>query len=361
MPIVANSCRTFPCGGVSSHTWSMDENEKGTRAATIYDVARAAGVSASTVSRAFARPGRVSFATAERIREVAAEIGYRSMEMRRPMAKGSRRRGTIALVIADISNPVYFEMIRGAEEEAAKNGYTMLLAHTRESGVIEREALERSMDIVDGIVLSSSRMSDAAIRSMAKQKPVIVMNRGVSGVASVVTDNERGVHQAVEHLHDLGHRSIAYLAGPEASWANGMRWRSLKLAAAEFGIKTHFFEPGGPTMASGAAIAKKVLGSSASAVLAYNDQLAIGFMRQALASGLRVPADISIIGFDNSSDAELVTPGLTSVAAPLHALGSAAVRNLLAIARGTSDVPERPVVLPARLVVRDSTGKPKLR
>ena len=136
--------------------------------------------------------------------------------------------------MADISNPVYFEMIRGAEEEAAKNGYTMLLAHTRESGVVEREAIERSMDIVDGIVLSSSRMSDAAIRSMAKQKPTIVMNRGVSGVASVVTDNQRGVLRAVEHLRQLGHREIAYLAGPEASWANGMRWRSLKECGCRF-------------------------------------------------------------------------------------------------------------------------------
>ncbi|MFJ2621326.1 LacI family DNA-binding transcriptional regulator [Glutamicibacter sp. NPDC087344] len=334
----------------------MEENESGQRAATIYDVARAAGVSASTVSRAFARPGRVSFATAERIRAVAAELGYRSVEIRRPLAEGRQRRGTIALVVADISNPVFFEMIRGAEEEAAKNGYTMLLAHTRESGIIEREAIERSMDIVDGIVLSSSRMSDAAIRSMAKQKPTLVMNRGVTGVASVVTDNEQGVYRAVEHLRLLGHNDIAYLAGPDASWANGMRWRALKECAAEFGMKFTAFTPGVPNMDSGAAIAGKVLGSGATAVLAYNDQLAIGFMRQAQANGYSIPQDMSIIGFDNSSDAQLVTPGLTSVAAPLHALGVAAVRNLLAIARGTASVPERPVVLPTRLAVRASTG-----
>ncbi|MCV9995272.1 substrate-binding domain-containing protein [Paeniglutamicibacter sp. ZC-3] len=292
---------------------------------------------------------------------MATEIGYRSVEMRRPMASGKQRRGTIALVVADISNPVYFEMIRGAEEEAAKNGYTMLLAHTRESGVIEREAIERSMDIVDGIVLSSSRMSDAAIRSMAKQKPTIVMNRGVSGVASVVTDNQRGVLRAVEHLRQLGHRDIAYMAGPEASWANGMRWRSLKECAAEFGIKIAFFEPGVPTMAAGAAIANEIMATNATAVLAYNDQLAIGFMRQAQASGFDVPGDISIVGFDNSSDAELVTPGLTSVAAPLHALGATAVRNLLVIAGGGSAVPERPVVLPTRLALRRSTAVPRKR
>ena len=337
----------------------MGSTEDEKQSVTIYDVARVAGVSASTVSRSFARPGRVSFATAERIRLVAKELGYRSVEMRRPLEEGRKRHGIIALVVADISNPVYFEMIRGAEEEAAKNDYTMLLAHSRESGIIEREAIERAMDIVDGIVLSSSRMSDAAIRSMAKQKPTLVMNRGVNGVASVVTDNLRGVRRAVEHLCELGHRDIAYLAGPEASWAHGMRWRSLKEIGAELGVKVTLFEPGVPNMAGGVAIADQVLATRSTAVLAYNDQLAIGFMRHAQASGFDVPGDISVVGFDNSSDARLVVPGLTSVAAPLHALGATAVRNLLAIAKGTAAVPDRPVVLPTRLAVRGSTGRPR--
>lgn len=327
--------------------------------ATIYDVAREAGVSASTVSRAFARPGRVSFATAEKIRTVAAELGYRSTDLRRPMAEGRQRHGTIALVIADISNPVFFDMIRGAEEEAAKNGYTMLLANTRESGVVEREAIERVMGIVDGIVLSSSRMSDAAIRAMAKQKPTLVMNRGVSGVASVITDNERGMRRAVEHLGELGHRELAYLAGPEASWAHGMRWRSLKEGAHELGLRANVFECVAPTREGGAAVAERVLDSGATAVLGYNDQLAVGFMRRAQASGYDVPGDVSVVGFDNSAVAELAYPGLTSVAAPLHALGAAAVRNLLVLAQGGVQVPARPVVLPTRLVVRASTGRPR--
>lgn len=355
LPIIAIG---FHLHSSAPHTCYMQHPPASGKSVTIYDVARAAGVSASTVSRAFARPGRVSFATAEKIRQVAAELGYRSMEMRRPMPEGKERHGTIALVIADISNPVYFEMIRGAEEEAAKNGYTMLLANTRESGIVEREAIERSLGIVDGIVLSSSRMSDAGIRSMAKQKPTIVMNRGVSGVASVVTDNERGIIRAVTHLRELGHRNIAYLAGPEASWANGMRWRALKMCAAEHGHKSLLFSPRVPTIAAGAQIADQVLSSNATAVLAYNDQLAIGFMRQAQKNGFDVPGDISVVGFDNSSDADLVTPGLTSVAAPLHALGAAAVRNLLAIARGAADAPDRPVVLPTRLAVRGSTAAP---
>ncbi|MEE1621809.1 LacI family DNA-binding transcriptional regulator [Zafaria sp. Z1313] len=324
--------------------------------ATIYDVARLAGVSASTVSRAFARPGRVSFATAERIRQVAAELGYRSVDMRRPMAEGRQRHGTIALVIADISNPVFIDMIRGAEEEAAKNNYTMLLAHTRESGIVEREAIERVMDIVDGILLSSSRMSDAAIRAMAKQKPTLVMNRGVSGVGGVVTDNARGMRRALEHLGELGHHELTYLAGPEASWAHGMRWRALKEGALELGLKVSMVQCPAPTREGGESVAGQVLATGTTAVLGYNDQLAIGFMRRAQASGYDVPGDISVVGFDNSPVAELITPGLTSVAAPLHALGAAAVRNLLVLSHGTVQVPERPVVLPTRLVVRRSTG-----
>lgn len=337
----------------------MGSNAERPRAVTIYDVARGAGVSASTVSRAFARPGRVSFATAERIRQVAVELGYRTVEMRRPMPQGREAHGTIALVVADISNPVYFEMIRGAEEEAALNSYTMLLAHTRESGIIERQAIERALGVVDGIVLSSSRMSDAGIRSMAKQKPTVVMNRAVTGVASVVTDNMRGIRRAMEHLGELGHRDVTYLAGPEASWAHGMRWRAAKEAGLELDIRVNMLEPAAPTIAGGEAIAGQVMASGTTAVLAYNDQLAIGFMRRALASGFDIPGDVSVVGFDNSSGASLVTPGLTTIAAPLHALGATAVRNLLVIAKGASAVPDRPFVLPTRLVLRQSTAPPR--
>lgn len=326
---------------------------------TIYDVAREAGVSASTVSRTFARPGRVSFATAERIRRIAADLGYRTTGMRAPAPAEGTRHHIIGLVIADITNPVFFDMIRGAEEEAGRHGYTMLLAHTRESAVVEREAIERMVGIVDGIVLSSSRMSDSAIRAMAKQKPTLVMNRGVTGVACVVIDNARGMRRVVEHLGVLGHTSLAYLAGPEASWANGMRWRSLREGALELGLDTCLVESPEPTREGGAAVAEQVLETGATAVVAFNDPLAVGFLRRAQSLGHDVPGEISVVGFDNSGIAELTAPGLTSVAAPLHALGAMAVRNLLGL---TVDGPHdhfRPVVMPTRLVVRGSTAAPR--
>lgn len=325
---------------------------------TIYDVARAAGVSASTVSRTFARPGRVSFATAERIRGVAAELGYRTTGLRAPTTAEGTRHHVIGLVIADITNPVFFDMIRGAEEEAGRQGYTLLLAHARESAVVERQAIERMIGMVDGLVLSSSRMSDSAIRAMAKQKPTLVINRGITGVACVVADNARGMRRVVEHLGALGHTGLVYLAGPEASWANGMRWRALREGALELGLDTCLVESPEPTREGGAAVAERVLATGASAVIAFNDPLAVGFMRRAQALGHDVPGTISVVGFDNSDIADLTPPGLTSVAAPLHAVGATAVRNLLALSTDDARDRFRPVVMPTRLVVRGSTAPP---
>ena len=131
---------------------------------TIYDVAEAAGVATSTVSRALAHPGRVSFATAERIRQVAAELGYRATRISR---ETTRRTSLLAVVVADITNPVYFGMIRGAERTAAHAGYTTVVVETQESEATERAALARVQPLVDGVVLTSSRMPDASIREAA--------------------------------------------------------------------------------------------------------------------------------------------------------------------------------------------------
>ncbi|WP_155838638.1 LacI family DNA-binding transcriptional regulator [Arthrobacter castelli] len=338
--------------GGSTGTSGGKGDEK--KAPTIYDVARAAGVASSTVSRAFARPGRVSFETAQRIHAAAEQLGYRSKSMDHSAA-GSRSK-MIALVIADIANPVYFEMIRGAEAAASDAGYTMLLFNSQESDTRERQALERAMSMVDGIVLSSSRMSDSAIRQMAKQKPTMVMNRAVADVSSVVTDNPRGMRRAAEHLGELGHSELMYLAGPEASWADGMRWRSLREAGMELEIRTRRGGPFAPTQHGGAEAAAQWAAHPSSAVVAYNDQIAIGFLREIARMGMTVPDDVSVVGFDNTFGAELVTPPLTTVASPLYSLGSTAVNNLLAIAGGARSMSGRPVVLPAKLVVRESTA-----
>ena len=325
------------------------------KAPTIYDVAAAAGVAPSTVSRAFSRPGRVNSATAQRIRDVATELGYRA----NPLARGlsTARTMTIALVISDITNPFYFEIIRGAQTAVAEAGYTMLLADTQGSDRLERESIERALPSVEGIVLTSSRMSDSAIRMMAKQKPLIVLNRAVVDVPSVVTDNPRGARRAAEHLGGLGHDSITYIAGPEASWADGMRWRALREVELELGLKVRRIGPFPPTVQGGVRAAHELRAHPTSAVIAYNDQLAIGLMRGLASMGARVPGDVSVVGFDNIFGADLVTPGLTTVAAPLRVQGTTAVKNLLALVGGASSRTGEAVVLPTRLVVRASTAQ----
>ena len=324
------------------------------RPPTIDDVARAAGVATSTVSRAFSRPGRVSFATSERIHRIAAELGYRSTSLARALPSG--RTSMIALVISDITNPFYNEIIRGAQTAASEAGYTILLADTQESGVRERTALDRAVPVVEGIVLATTRMSDSAIRMTAKQRPVIVLNRAVSDVPSVVTDIPRGMRRAVEHLAELGHQRITYLAGPETSWADGMRWRSLREAAAELELQVRRIGPLPPTVAGGARAAAEFVTNPTSAVIAYNDLVAIGIIRALTSRGASVPRDVSVIGFDNIFAAELVTPPLTTVAAPLIAMGRTAVGNLLAIVRGARPRSPAPVSLPCQLVVRQSTA-----
>ncbi|HLR94709.1 MAG TPA: LacI family DNA-binding transcriptional regulator [Jiangellaceae bacterium] len=332
-----------------------DNRRRHSGAVTIYDVAREVGVAPSTVSRAFSRPGRVNAETAERIRRVADELGYRANPMARALT--TARTSMVAMVTADITNPVFFEIIRGADEAASQAGYVMLLADTQESDRRERDSLDRVVSNVDGIVLTSSRMSDSAIRMIAKQKPTIVLNRAVTDVPSVVTDDARGVRRAAEHLGGYGHRAITYIAGPEASWADGMRWRGLREAALELELTVRRVGPGVPTVDGGDAAAQRWSEHPTSGVIAYNAQMAIGFIRGARALGAQVPDEVSVIGFDNIFGAELVTPPLTTVAAPLRALGSTAVRTLLGLIGGKRMTTRRPLVVPTRLVVRGSTAR----
>lgn len=321
---------------------------------TIYDVALEADVSPSTVSRAFSRPSRVNSETAERIRQVAERLGYRTNPLARALT--TSRTQMIALVIADITNPVYAEIVRGAQEVAADGEYTTVLIDAQESDRLERAAVERTMSTVDGIVLASSRMSDSAIRMVAKQRPVVVLNRALADVPCVVTDDPRGVRRAAEHLGELGHDHITYVAGPQASWPNGVRWRSLLETGMELEIKVRQIGPFSPTLAGGERAAQELCTRPATAVLAFNDQMAIGIIRGLSRMGVNVPGDVSVVGFDNILAADIVTPGLTTVAAPLYAEGSAAARHLLTMIEGAPGHTGRPMVLPVRLVVRDSTA-----
>lgn len=325
-----------------------------TSAVTIYDVAAAAGVVPSTVSRALARPGRVSAETAAKVRAAAATLGYR----RSPTAPAlpSVRTQLIAMIVADIANPVFIDVIRGAEAACNSAGYTMLLINGQESAARERHAAEQSLSAIDGLILTSPRLSDSGIRVLAKHRPVMVLNRIVRGLPSILTDAARGARRAVEHLGQLGHQKITYIGGPEASWTDGVRWRSVEEAGFQLEIKTCRVGPHTPNPAGGEHAAHQWAQSPTSGVVVFNDLMAIGFIKGLRAIGVGVPRDVSVVSFDNSQTGALTTPALTSVASPLTLQGGTAVRNLVAIIGGARSSCE-PVLLPVKLVPRASTSR----
>ncbi|AGL17973.1 LacI family DNA-binding transcriptional regulator [Actinoplanes sp. N902-109] len=330
----------------------------GNRAPTIYDVARSAGVAASTVSRALTRPGRVSRGTVARIETAAAELGYRTNPLARALPTG--RTSMLALIVTDVTDPATAEMLRGAQEAAGEAGYLTVVA----DAAGRPEALDRALSTVDGAVLAAPHTPDDDLSALAASRPVVLLDRMLSGLPCVVPDIPDGMRRVVEHLAALGHDLVTYVAGPADAWADGMHRRALRQAGCEYGVQSRRIGPFPATVAGGLAAAGELLQRPTTAVIAYDDQIAIGLIRALTARGILVPQEISVTGFGNVPAAGIVTPGLTTVASPLRLMGAVGVRHLLGlIARpgpeaGSAGVAGSPgpVTLPVTLVTRGSTA-----
>jgi LacI family transcriptional regulator, repressor for deo operon, udp, cdd, tsx, nupC, and nupG len=323
------------------------------RAATITDVAKAAGVAASTVSRAFSRPARVNHRTREHVLAVAESLGYQPNPAAQALESGRTR--TLGLLVPDITNPYFAGVIKGAERAAAAAGLTLLLGDTQESPAQEAAMVRRLGRAVDGFVLSASRLSDDDLRAAAERNPIALVNRAVPGIGCVVADYASGTRSIVEHLATLGHHSLVFAGGPPSSWSGRQRWRGLEAAAGALGLTATRTGPFRPTLAGGPAAADAVLGTGAAAVVCHNDMLAIGLMRRLVQRGVRIPEDVSVIGFDDIFGADFCTPPLTTLAERTEDSGARAVETLVRqIPLRETDEPAR--VLPTELVVRDSTG-----
>lgn len=322
--------------------------------ATIYDIADHAGVNPSTVSRALNQPGRVAQATEARILQAAKELGYRANPAARALPTGRTR--TLALLVADITNPVVFDIIRGAERSAAAGGYTLVIAESQESSAEESSVVDRLLPAVDGFLLAMSRLDDESICEVASLAPTVLVNRVVDDVESVVPEYAVGIADLVEHLVGLGHRRIAFIEGPERSWTSARRWEAIRDIAEAFGAEAVALGPGDPTLDGGAAQLQPVLDSGASAAVAYNDVMAIGLLRAAVDAGIAVPGRLSIAGFDDIFGADFTTPQLTTIKAPLTEMGEQALHALqVLVDGGEPEIVER---LPSTLIVRGSTGAP---
>lgn len=322
---------------------------------TIHDVAREAGVAASTVSRAFSNPQRVNVRTREHVLAVAERLDYRPNPLARALPSG--RTTTVGLLVPDITNPFFFDLIRGAERQASAAGYTLILADTEESPEVEARHIDRLARAVDGFVLASSRLSDRQLSELSAGHVLTLVNRRVDGVPSALVDNTDSTRHVVEHLASLGHRTLVYLAGPRASWSSTQRWEELRKSAQRLGIAIHRLGPFPPSVEGGAAAADAAIGQGATAVVAFNALLAIGTLRRFAERGKQVPADVSVVGYDDIFGADFCAPPLTTVAGPIQDIGRSAVDLLLGqLGVHGRDHARRNVALPSYLRIRGSTG-----
>lgn len=334
---------------------SASVRKRSRSAPTIYDVAKLAGVNPSTVSRALSQPGRINVKTEAKIREAAKALKYRLNPMARALPTG--RTNTIGLLIADITNPVIFGIVRGAEQAAGDLGYTLVIAESQESGEREAHSAQRILPSVDALVLGTTRLADEQIRDLAETKPLIVINREIEGVSSVTPDLEPGIDQALAHLEMLGHTSLVFLAGPRESWMSRKRWEVLQAGALARGMSISSIGPSEPTIEGGRSKLGRVIASRSTAVIAYNDLMGIGLLRAVGEQNIRVPGAFSIVGFDDIFGSDFTSPALTTVRSPLADAGRIAVRRALELVGAADDGSVlEDTVLETELVIRGSTG-----
>jgi LacI family transcriptional regulator len=321
-------------------------------AVTIKDVARAAGVSASTVTRALSNPEMVNAATRERVRQTVAALGYQPNRAARGLITG--RTGNLGLLVPDLGNPFFPSIVKGVQARAHEADYAVFLVDTDEDATAEAGLVHKLSKQVDGLILCSPRMAEEELRGILDETPVVLVNRRIGRVPSVTPAFTDAMRHAVSHLTALGHRRIAYVAGPKTSWANRERVRALRAIAGS----VELVEIGNviPQFPGGVAAADQVLAADVSAVIAYNDLVALGLLHRFAARKVSVPDDISLLGFDDIALAEMVHPSLTTVALPKEQAGRASVDLLLQVL----EQPDRATAvrreLPTQLMVRGSTG-----
>jgi LacI family transcriptional regulator, repressor for deo operon, udp, cdd, tsx, nupC, and nupG len=336
--------------------------------ATIYEVARRAGVSTATVSRVLSQPTVVSPQTRRRVLTAIDKLGYTP----NAAAKNLRtlRTGKLLVTVPDISNPFFALILRGIEDAAQREGYAVLLGDTQHDPVREdgyATMLKRKE--ADGLIFLGHRLPKEAatlVRTMAPRCAPVVNGCEFNprlGVPSVHIDNARASWEAMDHLFRLGHRRIGIITGPLVSPLSRDRLRgALACARRERAERSMIVMNSDFSIDSGAAEGDRLLGhrERPTAVFCFSDELAMGVMQTARRRGLRIPEQLSLVGFDDIRFASYMDPPLTTISQPMRAIGEGTVRLLLEILNGNIAGPES-VTLPHMLVVRSSTAPPRRR
>jgi len=336
----------------------------------IYEVARRARVSTATVSRVLSQPSVVAPATRRRVMQAVKHLGYEPNST----AKNLRtlRTGKLLVTVPDLSNPFFSLILQGIEEVALREGYSVLVGDTQhDEKREERYALMLKRKEADGLIFLGHRMPEEAgsyIRGLTPRCAPVVNGCEFSpslGVPSVHIDNAKAAWQAMDHLYGLGHRRIGIVTGPLVSPLSRDRLSGATACAKKQKAEREFIIMHGDfSIESGAAAAERLLGRGEppTAIFCFNDEMAMGAIEVAKRLGIRVPQQLSVVGFDDIRFSRHMDPPLTTIAQPMREIGEGTVRLLLSILAGGHDAeaPES-VTLPHTLVVRASTAPPPKR
>lgn len=337
---------------------------------TMSDVAAHAGVDISTVSRALNErtAALLRSETVDRVTAAAAELGYRPNMLARSLR--TQRSHTIGMVIPDLTNPFFPPIVRGVEDVLGEADYTLIIANTDNDERREERGLRSLVSRqVDGLLVATSHLDDGTPSDDERGGlPLVLVNRRGSdtSIPSVVPNDVAGIDAVVAHLTDLGHRRIAHLAGPQNTSTGRTRGQAFRDALTAAGRYDEDLIEGATLfdIDAGRDACERLLTRrpDLTAIVAANDLLAIGCIRAMRAIGLRVPTDVSLVGFNDMPLVDLIDPPLTTVRVPQNEMGRAAARMLLGLlGEGGYDVDRSCLELPPELVVRSSTSAPAAR
>jgi LacI family transcriptional regulator len=355
--VARTSCQSL---SITFYTGTVEPVQPSSRV-TIRDVAAAAGVSVATVSKVINDRYGVSADTMARVRAVIAELGYEASLVAQSLR--NHRTNVIGILVADIE-PFSTELLRGAADAIRDTGYELVVysagGRTGDKLGWERRYLSRlSGTLVDGAVLVTPSVLDVRFDA-----PVVAVDphTGPSGLPTVDSDNLTGARLAVEHLLSLGHRRIAMLTGREDLQSARLRERGFREAMANAGVPVdeELMQPGDYDAVVSAAAARRVFHAHRppTAVFAANDTSAMVTVDTARSLGLRIPEDLSVVGFDNIPESALNWPPLTTVNQPIKVMGREAVEMLVRLMKG-DELDKTHVTLDTHLVVRGSTCAPR--
>lgn len=334
---------------------------------TISDIARIAKVSKATVSRVINNKSEgVGFETAQRIRDIIDELGYRPNSLARSIVNSKAK--MLGLVIPDITNPFFPNLVRGIEDYANSNGYTVFLCNTDNDPDKEEQYLLSLIDKrVDGIILASTSSQSSTLEQLNKYNiPFVLVDRPLTNDIDlgVYANNYKGVYAAVEHLIKCGHTSIAFLGGTKKVITTNERFEGFRdaLRDANITLDKSLIKFGDYSIASGITMMEKLIDEKAkfTAVMAGNDLIAIGAVKALRLQGIRIPEDCEIIGFDGIELTEIFDPSISTVVQPIYEIAIESAKLLIGKINGEITCSRKIIVEPT-LVLRATTKSSKMR